>query len=114
MDIDYSEFVRSFNLMNKWDTFDDQELEKLSYEGTCSEDDHETEVSRVNHPPHYTSGKYEAIDIIEDAIKDAKDPVDGMLQAQVLKYLLRLWLKDNPKEDAEKARWYLSRLIEKL
>lgn len=114
MDIDYSEFVRNFNLMDKWDTFEDQELEKLSYGGTCSDDDAETEISRVNHPPHYTSGKYEAIDIIEDAIKDAKDPVDGMLQAQVLKYLLRLWLKDNPKEDAEKARWYLSRLIEKL
>lgn len=114
MDIDYSELVSSFNLMDKWDTIGDQELENLSYGGTCSEDDEEAEVSRVNHPPHYTSGKYEAIDIIEDVIKDAENPINGMLQAQVLKYLLRLWLKDNPKEDAEKARWYLSRLIEKL
>lgn len=115
MDIDYSEFVRNFNLMDKWDTFDDQELKELSYGGTSSDNEDElTQASRVNHPPHYTSGKYEAIDIIEDAIKDAEDPVDGMLQAQVLRYLLRLWLKDNPKEDAEKARWYLSRLIEKL
>ncbi len=96
--------------MNKFDSFDDQELEKLSYGGTENDDN----VSTVNHPAHYTSGKQEAINIIEDAIKDAKDPVDGMLQAQVLKYMLRLWLKNNPKEDAEKARWYLSRLIEKL
>ena len=69
---------------------------------------------RVNSPAHYTRGKTAAIDVIEDAVQDAPSPVEGVLQAQVLKYLLRLWLKDNPKEDAEKARWYLNRLIEKL
>jgi hypothetical protein len=37
-----------------------------------------------------------------------------MLQAQVIKYLLRLWLKERPVQDAKKARWYLDRLIEKL
>ena len=66
---------------------------------------------RVNSPSHYTSGKTEAIDIIEDAIKDAPSSVFGMLQGQVLKYLLRVWLKDNPLEDMKKARWYLDRLI---
>ena len=69
---------------------------------------------RVNSPPHYTRGKAEAIEIIEDAIQDAPGVAEGMLQAQVLKYVLRLWLKDNSKEDAEKARWYLNRLIDKL
>ena len=68
---------------------------------------------RVNHPSHYTSGKAEAIDIIEDAIKDAPTVAEGMLQAQVLKYILRCWLKDNPTEDLKKAQWYLTRLIEK-
>lgn len=111
MSMDYSEFKRAYNSMTKWETSEDDELlEKLSYGGTNNDD----EVSKVNHPPHYTSGKQEAINIIEDAIRDAKDPVEGMLQAQVLKYMLRLWLKENPKEDAQKARWYLSRLIEKL
>jgi hypothetical protein len=37
-----------------------------------------------------------------------------MLQAQVLKYLLRLWLKDNPEQDAKKAQWYLNRLVDSL
>jgi hypothetical protein len=69
---------------------------------------------RVNSPSHYTSGRVEAIDTIEDAIKDAPNSTVGMLQAQVLKYLLRLWLKDGPIEDAKKARWYLNRLISKL
>lgn len=69
---------------------------------------------RVNSPSHYTAGRTEAIDVIEDSIKDAVSVESGFLQAQVLKYLLRLWLKDNPVEDAKKARWYLNRLIDKL
>jgi len=69
---------------------------------------------KVNSPAHYTRGTQEAIDIIEEAIQDAPDVKSGMLQAQALKYLLRLWLKDDPKQDAEKARWYLNRLIDSL
>ena len=68
----------------------------------------------VDHPSHYTSGSQEAIDTIEDAVKDAPSVVVGGLQWNTLKYLLRLWLKDDPKKDAMKARWYLNRLIEKL
>ena len=68
----------------------------------------------VNSPSHYTRGKQEAIDIIEEAIQDAPDVKSGMLQAQVLKYLLRLWLKDNPEQDAKKAQWYLNRLVDSL
>ena len=69
---------------------------------------------RVNSPSHYTSGRMEAIDIIEDAISTAPTPGKGLLQAQVLKYILRLWLKDSPVEDAKKAEWYLRRLIDSL
>ena len=69
---------------------------------------------RVNSPSHYTAGTQEAIDIIEEAIDAAPSNKLGMLQAQVLKYLLRLWLKDNPAEDARKAQWYLNRLVDSL
>ena len=68
----------------------------------------------VNHPAHYTRGKYEAIDVIEDVNARAPDPVLGSLQWQTLKYILRLWDKGNPLQDAKKARWYLDRLIKKL
>lgn len=68
----------------------------------------------VNSPAHYTRGSQEAIDIIEEAIQDAPSVKLGMLHAQALKYLLRLWLKQNSKQDAEKARWYLNRLIDSL
>ena len=68
----------------------------------------------VNSPAHYTRGTQEAIDIIEEAIQDAPDVKSGMLQAQTLKYLLRLWLKGNALQDASKAQWYLERLIKHL
>ena len=69
---------------------------------------------RVNSPSHYTAGSQEAIVTIEEAIEHAPSVKSGMLQAQVLKYLLRLWLKDNPLEDAKKAQWYLNRLVDSL
>lgn len=68
----------------------------------------------VNHPSHYTAGRFEAIDVIEDAVQHAPDPVLGALQWQALKYLLRMWGKGNARQDAAKAQWYLSRLIAKL
>ena len=34
---------------------------------------------RVNSPSHYTSGKREVIDTIEDAVKDAPSTIFGML-----------------------------------
>lgn len=73
-----------------------------------------THGDMVNNPAHYTRGNTEVIDIIEDAIQDAPAPAEGLLQGQVLKYILRLWLKGNPLQDAKKAKWYLERLISKL
>ena len=69
---------------------------------------------RVNSPSHYTAGSQEAIVTIEEAIEHAPTVSYGMLQAQVLKYLLRVWHKDNPLEDLKKAQWYLTRLINKM
>ena len=69
---------------------------------------------KVNHPKHYRQGSQEVIDIIEGAITHAPEPVTAMLQAQVLKYLLRMWHKDSPAEDARKAQWYLNRLVTSL
>ena len=68
----------------------------------------------VNHPSHYTAGRTEVIDFIEDCVRQAPDAVVGGLQWQALKYLSRLWLKDDPALDAGKARFYLNRLITTL
>jgi len=68
----------------------------------------------VTSPAHYTAGKTEVIDVLEDWVKAAPDAVLGGLQWQVIKYISRMWLKNNPYEDARKAQWYLNRLVNKL
>jgi len=68
----------------------------------------------VNHPPHYQASTVEAIDFIESVIADAPHMVLAYLQGQVLKYIIRMWLKGNALEDARKAEWYLQRLIAKM
>ena len=68
----------------------------------------------VNSPAHYTQGRFEAIDVIEDVIRDAPDPITGMLLGNTLKYLLRVWHKDQPHQDLCKSQWYLTRLIAHL
>ena len=68
----------------------------------------------VNSPRHYTNGRHEAIEVIEDAIHDAPTTEMGFLHGQSLKYLLRLWQKSNSIEDAGKAEWYLKRLLATL
>jgi len=73
-----------------------------------------TAVDSVNHPAHYTAGKTEVIEVLEDWVKAAPDPVLGGLQWQVIKYLSRMWLKNDPYEDARKAQWYLTRLINRM
>ena len=100
--MDYIKFTKDFKEYTDWN-FNNED----GIKGAAGDD-------RVNSPSHYTAGKQEVIDIIEDAIKTAPDTTQGMLQAQVLKYMLRLWLKDNPIEDAKKAEWYLKRLISKM
>lgn len=68
----------------------------------------------INHPAHYADRRFEVIDVIEDAIERAPDPVAGNCQGHVLRYVLRMWDKDQPLMNAKKARWYLDRLISKL
>lgn len=62
----------------------------------------------VNHPSHYTAGKYEVIDVIRDACRG--DQYEGYLRGNVIKYIMR-YDKKNGAEDLRKARWYLDELI---
>ena len=66
--------------------------------------------NNVDHPKHYTNGKYECIDIIEDVTKDLKG-LEAVCTANVIKYMWR-WKLKNGVEDLKKARWYLNKLID--
>jgi hypothetical protein len=61
----------------------------------------------VNHPPHYTKGKIEVIDFIDDQNLDYH-------LSSVIKYVCRSPHKGNETQDLEKALWYLNRKIRKL
>ena len=71
-------------------------------------------IDLVNHPPHYNDGRYETIDIINDSVDAAPSPQLAYAHGNVIKYILRMWLKGNALEDAKKARWYLNKIIEIL
>ena len=71
------------------------------------------ENDMVNHPAHYKVGKYEAIDIIEEATKDLKG-IFATDTGNALKYILRWNKKDNPRQDLRKAIFYLNHIIQKL
>lgn len=70
------------------------------------------ENDAVNHPSHYCQGGIETI-----AILKAKMPAErfiGFLEGNVIKYITRAPYKGNEKQDLEKARWYLERLIKEI
>ena len=56
-------------------------------------------------PKHYTAGKYEVIDVIEDWGLNFR-------LANTIKYIARHMHKGKPLEDLEKALWYLQREVD--
>lgn len=69
---------------------------------------HENEPDSVNHPSHYETGKFECIDVMEEAL--GRDVVKGFCIGNAFKYLYRTKRK-NGLEDLKKAQWYLNRVI---
>lgn len=67
------------------------------------------ENDTVNHPAHYTDGKIEVIDFIEDKGLNFH-------RGNAVKYIARAGKKDKGKEveDLMKAIWYLTREVERL
>lgn len=68
-----------------------------------------SKIDAVNHPPHYTHGKFEPIDVIEDWDL-------GFCLGNAVKYIARAGHKDPAKEieDLKKSRWYIDREIARL
>lgn len=68
-----------------------------------------TGSDNVNHPAHYTQGKIETIDFIEDKGLNYH-------RGNAVKYITRAGLKDPSKEieDLRKAIWYLEREIQRI
>jgi hypothetical protein len=58
----------------------------------------------VTNPSHYTKGKIQVLDFIEDQKLDFHE-------SQVLKYVVRARHKGNELQDLKKAQFYLNRKI---
>jgi len=68
-------------------------------------------VDMVNSPTHYADGKIETIDYIVDVLGEW-DAI-SYCHGNVIKYTgSRLFKKGNPIQDAEKAIWYLKKMVE--
>lgn len=64
----------------------------------------------VNHPSHYESGKYECIEVMEEAL--GKETVKAFCLGNAFKYVYRCMNKhETPIEDVKKADWYLKKYI---
>ena len=63
----------------------------------------------VNHPGHYETGKFECIEVMEEAL--GAEAVLAFCVCNAFKYLYRHKRK-NGIEDIKKARWYLDKFIE--
>ena len=66
----------------------------------------------VNHPPHYTKGGMETIDIME--AKSTPEEFKGHLKLTALKYLTRAGHKESELQDAKKTQWYVNRWVKTL
>lgn len=69
------------------------------------------EKENVNHPSHYTQGKFETIEVIEEFTKDLEG-IDAFCIGNAVKYLSR-WPYKNGVEDLKKAVWYINKVVER-
>lgn len=74
------------------------------------DEENNEEHDAVNKPLHYCSGKIETIDKIE-AVIDGLPAKKAASLANVLKYFDRAGLKDDTKQDLDKANNYAHRLV---
>ncbi len=80
-----------------------------NYERVFGDDKTAPAEDPVNRPSHYTDGKIEVIDYIEDKKL-------GFCLGNAVKYISRAGKKDPSKEieDLKKAKWYIERRIKEL
>ena len=69
-------------------------------------------MDEITKPKHYTQGTVECLDGLDSMLEESSR-ID-FYRSQIVKYMWRLRDKGAPLKDAQKARFYLERLIQKL
>lgn len=74
---------------------------------------YESKDTMVSHPPHYQSKSgLEVIDVIESFTENLTG-IEAVDTANAIKYICR-WKQKNGIQDLEKAKWYITHLIEHI
>ena len=92
------------------DSIDDatpDEWAELLYKEVVPESDKE-----VDSPAHYNTGAVECIEAIGSTLSG--EEFQGYCRGNALKYLWRCMYKGKTKQDLEKCRWYLDKLLSTL
>jgi len=94
------------------DSIDDATEEEWAEVGKKLLDEEVSSDEEVNNPTHYNTGAVECIDAIQATL--SAEEFQGYCRGNTLKYLWRCMYKGKSKQDLEKARWYLDRLLDTL
>lgn len=91
-----------------WSSVSDDDVNK-NYEIVFGNVENDPAIDPVNRPAHYTDGKIEVIDYIEDKKL-------GFCLGNAIKYISRAGKKNPDKEveDLNKAIWYIKRRIKEI
>lgn len=91
-----------------------QYLNAMGHRTTSNKGNNQLDSSSnpVSQPKHYTSGKIECWDYLEDNMPP--EAFIGGLEWNIKKYLHRWRYKEKPIQDLRKAQEYLTKLIEHL
>ncbi len=99
------------NYFDYWEDYIESKTERVGYKRKSNDVQQRKRHDMVNSPSHYTYGKIEIIDIVEQVT--AAYPTNIVFSiGNALKYICRAPFK-NGVEDLKKAVWYLDRAIKK-
>lgn len=87
------------------------ELERFRASEPTMTEPSEPAPDNVNHPKHYESGKFECIEVMQEAL--GADVTKHFCLGNAFKYIYRCQKKHvSPVEDVKKAQWYLGKFLE--
>ena len=98
---DYLNHEELIELLEEY--IDDTQIEEY-IDDTQVEEEEEAAKDMVNHPDHYTRTEREVIDTMRGAM--TKEEFTGYLKGNILKYTLRMGLKDSVSQEAGKIKAY--------
>jgi len=73
-------------------------------------EEHQYIYQKEVNPSHYTDGDIECIDALQSMLTE--EQFIGFLRGNAFKYQWRCEKKGSPKNDLEKAQWFLNKLME--